>query len=139
VRDRELIVEPRGPPVDNAAAVAHGGHAERTGEIGFAGTSLAADDEVVKFREPAAACQLADERFVELAFRTVVDILDAGCGDAQLRFTQMALQTEIVAGEQFGVDEQRQAFIKGQLAERHVVGLGLPRCRHDGQAELVEF
>ena len=64
--------------------------------------------------------QLASWRttgLVELPLRRIVDVLDARRGHLQLRLAQRAPDASVLAVEPFGVDEQAEAFVKGQARD----------------------
>ncbi len=62
--------------VEDGAIVPAGLVAERTGEPGFADAGRAADDQIVVRVDPIPGDQLLEERPVEAARSTVIDILD---------------------------------------------------------------
>src|SRR5690606_33751955 len=70
--------EPRHFPVDGSVALSARLVRQGASDVGLAGAGGSGDADVMGFGDPSAARQLANDRFVESAFRRVVDALDAG-------------------------------------------------------------
>src|SRR5713101_7847129 len=84
----ELVEEPRGAAVQSAVAFAASLLGERTGDVGLADAGRAGEDDVGVFFDPAAGGELADLCAIEIAPAAVVDVLDAGLGDLELRLEE---------------------------------------------------
>jgi hypothetical protein len=83
--------------------------------------------------------ELPDDGFVELAAGGVVDGLDAGLRQFELRLAQSADQALALAGRPLGLDEEREALVKGETAHVGVLILFGPRLGHGVQAEGAEL
>jgi hypothetical protein len=83
-RQHALIEEPGGAPVEQPVAAATGLLRERAGDVGFPGAACPRDRHVLVLLHPTAGRELADDGFVQLAPRRVVDVLDAGLAELQL-------------------------------------------------------
>jgi len=88
------------------------------------------------FLDPAAGGELSDHGLVQLSPGGVVDILDASLADLELGLTQEAGQTLVLPGEALGIDQESEAFIKGDLPERRVLLLRLPGGGHGVQSKM---
>ena len=124
--------------IEDGTIIAAGLVAECAGEPGFADAGGAFDDEVLQRLDPVAGDQPLEQRAIEAAGRTIVDILDGGAL-AQAGMTEPGGEPAVGAlgglaveqqGEPFGVAETGGAGIVLQLAE----GAG-----HAGQAEADEL
>jgi hypothetical protein len=83
--ERELVVEPRRATVDRAEALSTRLLGEGAGDVGLPRSGHAGDDDVLVLFDPAAGRELADHRLLELAAHWVVDALDAGAANLELR------------------------------------------------------
>src|SRR3990172_4191330 len=111
----ELGEEPWGAAVQSAVAFAASLLGERTGDVGFADAGCAGEDDVGVFFDPAAGGELADLCAIEVTAAAVVDVLDAGLSDLELRLEEEPLHSLVLAVDPLGVDEQAEAFVEVQL------------------------
>src|SRR5207247_149767 len=85
MRDREFGKQAREAPIDHAMPLPTRLVPERTGEEGLPDPGRAGDQQIMMLDDPAAECQLADHRAIQTAARRVVEVFEAGLGEAQLR------------------------------------------------------
>lgn len=136
-RESEVIQQPRNTLIEHRAIVTAGLVAERRGEPALADAGWAADQQVGMVVDPAALDKLGEQRAVESARSTVVNILDAGLL-AQLRVAQAGGEPLVMAQRGFTFEQQREPFGVTEaigLAGCFDVGEGLG---HPVEAEGVE-
>src|SRR4030095_2039614 len=92
VREGEFLEEARDAPVEGTIALAARLLREGTSEVRLPGAGCAGDQHVLVLGDPAAGREWADERPIEFPPGCVVDVLDAGLAEAELRFAQRGLQ-----------------------------------------------
>lgn len=76
--------------------------------------------------DPVAAGELAEERAMEFTSGRAVDVLDTRLARAELHFAQRGREALVLAGEAFGVDEERKAV---RMIENYRTGLKIIRRR----------
>ena len=108
MREGEFFAEPGDAPIERAVALPTRLLGERAGDVGLPGAGHAGHDDVVMLVDPAAGSELADERFVELAARRIVDAFDAGLTEPELGLFERDLEALVFAGETLGFDEERE-------------------------------
>src|SRR5262249_61936467 len=81
----QLCEEARHARVICAVALAAGPLGQGAGQPGLAQAALPANEQIALLGDPAAGGELLEERFVELALRAGVDVLDRGLAVAQAR------------------------------------------------------
>ena len=86
-----------------------------------------------------AGGELGNERLVEFSILMVFDILNAGRGEVEVGGTNEAEQLVAFAGCPFGIHEQPEAFLEGEIRESNVLLLITKCCGHDGKAHLDEL
>src|SRR5271165_6828181 len=89
--------------------------------------------------DPDAGSELADHSPIELATGRIVDVLDAGAREAQLRLAQSAGEAFILAIEPLGIDQKTEAFVKAKAAGLWVSLLLDPRCSQCAEAQSVQL
>ena len=107
-------------------AVATGLVRERAGDEGLARAGGAGDEHVLVLGDPAAGGELADLGAIELAAGGVVEVLQAGLGEAQLGLAQIAHQALVLAPQPLGLDQQREALIEAEPGDVGLAALLLP-------------
>src|SRR2546428_8615695 len=138
-RQGQLVEEARGPAIEGAVALAAGLVREGTGQEALPRPGHPADEDPLVFLDPATGGELADDGFVELAPRGIVDRLEARVREFQLGVLEGAGQALVLPGAPLGLDEEREALVEG---EGHHVGLLLllgPGRRHGRELEGVEL
>jgi len=136
-RESEIIEQPRNTLIEHGAVVTADLVAERRGEPALADAGRAADQQVGMIVDPAALDKLGEQRAVDAARGTVVDVLDARLL-AQFRVAQAGGEPLVVAQRGFTFEQQREPFGVAEacgLASCFDVGEGLG---HAVEAEGVE-
>src|SRR5262245_12183416 len=88
MRELQLREEARHARVVRTVALAAGPLGKRAGQPCFSESTLPANEQIALLGDPAAGRELLEERFVELALRAVVDVLDRGLAVGQPRRAQ---------------------------------------------------
>src|SRR5262249_30839622 len=115
VRELELCEETWHARVIGAVTLAAGPLSQGAGEPGLAQSAFPANEKIAFLGNPAASRELLEERFVELAVRTVVDVLDRGLAVAQARRTQPNLRAIGGAIGDLAVEQECEPFGVGQI------------------------
>jgi len=118
--------------------VAAGLVAERAGEPGFADAGRAFDDQVLRRGDPVAGDQPLEQRAIEAAWRTIVDVLDDGAL-TQPCMTQPGGEPPVGAFSGFSVEQQREPLGVAQPGGRGIVLQLGEGAGHAGQAKLDEL
>jgi hypothetical protein len=108
-------------------------------EEAFPGPRHAGDENSLVFRHPAAGGELADDGFVELTPRRVVDRLEARLREFQFGVLQGAREAFVLPRAPLGVDEQGKAFVKGERGHVGLLLLLRPGRRHGGEFEGLKL
>lgn len=89
--ESQLLKESRHLSVDGSVAFSAGLVSQGTSDVGLARAGGPGHADVLGIADPATACQLSNDRFVEGTFWWVVDALDAGLADLELCFIKARL------------------------------------------------
>jgi len=136
--DGDLLEQARQAEVASGEALATGLVGERTGQIRFAGTGRPRDEQIVLVMDPLTTGELGDLGALEPTGVTVVDVFYTGGGDAQPGGSEQAAQAAVVAGEEFAIEQQREALVEGELMGLGLGELLLEGLGHAGQAQGVQ-
>src|SRR5262245_25343304 len=115
VRELELCEETWHARVIGAVTLAAGPLSQGAGEPGLAQSAFAGNEKIAFLGNPAASRELLEERFVELALRAVVDVLDRGLAVAQARRTQADLRALGRAIGDLAIDQECEPFGMGEI------------------------
>jgi hypothetical protein len=84
---------------------------------------------------PSARLELPNDRLIKLAFRGVVDSLEAGLCDAQLGLLQRARDPLVLPPEPLGINEHAEPLVEAEGIDLSVLLLLRPRGQEALQAE----
>src|SRR2546430_12768870 len=107
-RQRQLVGDPGGPPIDGAVPLATRLLRESTGEVRLPGSGGAGDDDVLVLLDPAAGGELADHRLFKLSPRRIIDVFQTGVPELELRLLECPLEPPVLAAQPLRVDEHPQ-------------------------------
>jgi len=99
----------------------------------------AGDDDVVVLLHPAAGGELADHGLVEFPARRVVDVLDAGVAELQLRLLERPRESLVLPAQPLRVDEHPEPLLEGQLLQLGVLLLLDPGGRQRIEPQQPEL
>src|SRR5665213_703645 len=111
--------------------------AKRAGQPTLADAAGAGDQQVAMLGDPVAAGELEEQRPVEAAHGTVIDVLDAG-GMAQLGGAGARLEATLSAPGRLMLEQQAQPFGMAERASLWVGGQVLEAFGHAVEAKLVQ-
>src|SRR5690606_2052950 len=129
----QFLKEPRHFPVDGSVALSARLVRQGASDVGLAGAGGSGDADVMGFGDPSAARQLANDRFVESAFRRVVDALDAGLANFEFCLVQGTLESLVLSMSFFGVDEQTKTLVESEFLGIGCGSLSAPGFEHSAQ------
>ena len=132
--ERQRFEEPRDALVEDGASVTTGLVAKRAGDPALADAAGPGDQAVLMAVDPVAGRQACDERAVQPARRTQVDVLDAGVLPERSKL-QPGCEPLGVALGRLAVGHDADAFLE---AERGEIGRGallFEGLGHAGEAE----
>src|SRR3989442_592603 len=135
----QLVEEARGPAIEGAVALAAGLVREGTGQEALPRPGHPADEDPLVFVDPATSGELADDGFVELAPRGIVDRLEARLRELQLGVLEGAGQALVLPGAPLGLDEESKALVEGEGRHVGLLLLLRPGRRHGRELERVEL
>src|SRR6266511_6332978 len=118
VGERELVIEARGAPVDDAEALATRLLGESARDVRLAGPGHPGDGDVLVLLDPAAGGELPDDRLLQLSARRVVDVLDARAAELQLRRAEQAGEALGRALAPLGFDERPDRLVDSEWLQR---------------------
>src|ERR1700753_261975 len=87
---------------------------QSTGQIAFAAAGGTVDQHVLMSADPVARGKARDLGTIESMTRTVVQILDGGSADLQLRELKQSLQPAVFSLEFLTIEEQGKPFLEGE-------------------------
>jgi hypothetical protein len=118
-RQAKIIEQAGGPAVVDTVAAAAGLMGERASDEALASAGGAGDEDLLVLLHPAAGGELTDNGFVQLAAGRIVDGLDAGLRQFELRLLQRTGETFVLPGEPLGSGRPRRqdggAVVLGEL------------------------
>ena len=114
--ERQLVEQARDAAVQGPLALATGLLCERAREVRLPDPGGSGDDDVVVLLDPGAGGELAHHGAIELPAGRVVEILDAGVREPQLRLVQRAAEALVLAVDPLGIHQQREPFVKAEAA-----------------------
>ena len=112
-RQREIGEQLGDALIQNRAVVAAGLVAERTGKPAFADARRPAQDQIVGRIDPLAAGEFVEQRPIETAMNSVIDVLDDGIV-AQSGIAQPSRETLVPAMGDLALDEQAKPIGMGE-------------------------
>src|SRR5690606_36449372 len=87
---------------------------------------------------PSTGGELAQDGLVEVAPSVALNPFDAGLTEPELRLLEGASHALGLAGDPFGLDEQREALVERQGLDIGVALLLIPSSGHGQQAKRLE-
>src|SRR2546422_8189922 len=129
----EFVEEPGHAAVERPISLAAGLLGKGAGKEALPRPRRPGDQELLVFVDPAAGGELTDDGLVELAAGWVVDRLDAGLAEAELRLAERVRQALVLPREPFGLDEEAEPLIEAEGARRRILLL-----RDPGRGDGVE-
>ena len=114
VADAEFVEEPRRTQVERGEALAAGLLRKGASKPRFARTGCTVDQQILRLADPVTAGKARELTAIESAAGAVIDVLHAGITMLELRETQQARESLVVAVEHFTINEQPQALFKGK-------------------------
>lgn len=123
--------------IEDAMSVSTGLVGQRTGEEGLADAGRAAHEHILVRLDPVTGHQAGEQRPVETAWMTEVDILRGG---GLLEFGPFEASSVLsgFALSSFAVEQQAQAFFETELADVCLLSLCRQRAGHAGQTQLLQ-
>jgi hypothetical protein len=119
--ERELLKEARQASVDGPVTLPTRVLPQRARQVGLPDASRPGDEDVAVFRDPPSGGELAHQRPIEFAARRVLEVLETGVGHAELGLRQATGEFAVVARQVLGIDEQADAFVEAERADRRVL------------------
>src|SRR5256712_11570792 len=138
-RQGQLVEEARGPAIEGAVALAAGLVREGTGQEALPRPGHPADEDPLVFLDPATGGELADDGFVELAPRGIVDRLEACVRELQLGVLEGAGQALVLPGAPIGLDDESKPLVEGEGRPVGLLLLLISGRRHGRVLEGVEI
>jgi hypothetical protein len=135
----EVFEQARHPQIEDGMIEPRGLASEGTGQPGFAGTSLAGNDEILMGVQPGALRQLQGVTPVKPAAGREVDIFDAGIDEAQHCRGHSIGQASVGSHGGFVIEHQGEPFVTAEIGGIVLFGQLPVGGGHSGKAERLHL